>query len=43
MKDCNDFINKTYNENNEKYEILQKNILSESKEEKNKFFFDEYF
>ena len=44
MKDCDDFINLKFNvnENKEKNEILQKNILLDSKEEKNKFFFDDF-
>ena len=42
MKDCNDFMELKFNENNDNYKTLQKNILLESKEEKNKFFFDEF-
>ena len=42
MKECNDFLELQFNENNENYKTLQKNILLESKEEKNKFFFDEF-
>ena len=42
MKECNDFLELQFNENNENYKTLQKNILLESKEEKNKFFFNEF-
>ena len=42
LKDCNDCIHSKFNKNNEKYKTLHKNILSEPKEEKNKFFFDKF-
>ena len=42
IKDCDEFISLKFSENKEIYKNLQKNILSDSKEEKNKFFFDEF-
>ena len=42
MEDCNDFIELKFNGKNEIYLNLQNNILSDSKEKKNKFFFNEF-
>ena len=42
LKDCDDFIHLKFTENKDNYKNLQKGILSDSKEEKNKFFFDEF-
>lgn len=42
IKDCNDFIELKFNEKNEIYKNLQDNILLDSKEKKNKFFFNEF-
>ena len=42
MKDCDEFIDLKFNNNNEIYKNLQKSILSESKETKNRYFFDDF-
>ena len=42
MKDCNDFIDLKFNERSEIYKNLIDNILLDSKEKKNKFFFNEF-
>ena len=43
MKDCYEFIDLKFNENNlEKYKTLQKNILLESQVKKNIYFFDDF-
>ena len=42
VNDCYDFINLKFNEKKEAYKKLQENILSDSKEKKNKYFFDDF-
>ena len=42
MEDCDDFINLKFSENREIYSNLQKNILLDSQEKKNKFFFSDF-
>ena len=42
MNECDDFIDLKFNNNYEKYKNLQKAILSESKEQKNRYFFDDF-